>query len=106
MGARRTASWEFWRAPGADAASIKTEVFMMPATHWIEKDGSFVNSGRWAQWKEQVLPPQGDARHDHWILAELFDRVKAMYRQSGGKFPEAINAMTLDYADVRKPALE
>jgi formate dehydrogenase major subunit len=101
-----TTSSEFWRAPGADPASIKTEVFMLPATHWIEKDGSFVNSGRWAQWKEQVLPPQGDSRHDHWILAELFDRVKALYRQSGGKFPDPIMAMTLDYADARKPTLE
>ena len=45
---------------------------MVPTTHWIEKDGSFVNSGRWSQWKEQVLPPRGEARHDHWILAELF----------------------------------
>src|SRR5438094_1961342 len=43
-----TTSSEFLRAPGADAASIKTEVFLLPATHWIEKDGSFVNSGRWS----------------------------------------------------------
>ena len=25
---------------------------MLPATHWIEKDGSFTNSGRWMQWKD------------------------------------------------------
>ena len=47
-----TTSSEFWRRPGADPKSIQTEVFMIPATHWIEKDGSFVNSGRWMQWKE------------------------------------------------------
>src|SRR5439155_868127 len=52
-----TTSSEFWRAPGMEPAKINTEVFMLPATHWIEKDGSFVNSGRWAQWKDQVLPP-------------------------------------------------
>ena len=102
-----TTSSEFWRAPGTDSASIQTEVFMLPTTHWIEKDGSFVNSGRWMQWKEQVLPPEGEARHDHWILAELFDRVKTLYRQQGGKFPDAINAMTLDwYKDPKKPELD
>jgi formate dehydrogenase major subunit len=101
-----TTSSEFWHAPGLDAAKIKTEVFMLPTTHWIEKDGSFVNSGRWAQWKEAVLPPEGEARHDHWILADLFDRVKTLYRQQGGKFPDPIMAMTLDYADAKKPSFE
>lgn len=101
-----TTSSEFWRAPGTDPASIRTEVFMLPTTHWIEKDGSFVNSGRWMQWKEQAIPPEGEARHDHWILAELFDRVKTLYRQQGGKFPDAINAMTLDYKDPKKPELD
>jgi len=101
-----TTSSEFWRAPGMEPAKINTEVFMLPATHWIEKDGSFVNSGRWAQWKDQVLPPEGEARHDHWVFAEIFDRVKALYRQEGGKFPDPILAMTVDYADARKPTLD
>ena len=100
-----TTSSEFWRAPGMDPAKINTEVFMLPTTHWIEKDGSFVNSGRWSQWKEQVIPPEGEARHDHWIMADLFDRVKTLYRQSGGKFPDPILAMTLDYNDPKKPEL-
>jgi formate dehydrogenase major subunit len=102
-----TTSSEFWHAPGTDPASIKTEVFMLPTTHWIEKDGSFTNSGRWAQWKDQVIPPEGEARHDHWITAELFDRVKALYRQQGGKFPDPIMAMTTDrYKDPKKPELD
>src|SRR3989454_8855719 len=100
-----TTSSEFWRAPGMDPSKINTEVFMLPTTHWIEKDGSFTNSGRWAQWKEQVIPPEGEARHDHWIMADLFDRVKTLYRQSGGKFPDPILAMTLDYNDPKKPEL-
>src|SRR5437870_4834411 len=100
-----TTSSEFWRAPGMDPAKVQTEVFMLPTTHWIEKDGSCVNSGRWSQWKEQVIPPEGEARHDHWIMADLFDRVKTLYRQSGGKFPDPILAMTLDYNDPKKPEL-
>src|SRR3989440_2469505 len=107
MDALPTTSSEFWRRPGADPKSIQTEVFMVPTTHWIEKDGSFVNSGRWSQWKDQVLPPQGNARHDHWILADLFDRVKKLYQQSGGKFPDPIMALTVNqYADPTRPTLD
>ncbi|TMG31878.1 MAG: formate dehydrogenase-N subunit alpha [Chloroflexi bacterium] len=102
-----TTSSEFWHRPGADPKSIQTEVFMVPTTHWIEKDGSFVNSGRWSQWKDQVIPPQGNARHDHWVLADLFQRVKALYQQQGGKFPEPIMALTFNkYADPKKPTLD
>jgi formate dehydrogenase major subunit len=87
-------------------ASVQTEVFMLPTTHWIEKDGSFVNSGRWMQWKEQVIPPQGQSRHDHWITAELFARVKALYKKNGGKFPDPIMHLTMDYKDPLKPTLD
>jgi formate dehydrogenase major subunit len=106
MDAFATTSSEFWHAPGIDAGKVQTEVFMLPATHWIEKDGSFTNSGRWAQWKEQVLPPEGEARHDHWILAELFQRVRSLYEQQGGKYPAPILDLTFPYRDPRKPELD
>src|SRR4029450_7363406 len=61
---------QFWPPPGITAANVQTDVFMLPATHWIEKDGSFTNSGRWAQWKEQVLPPEGQSRHDQSVPAQ------------------------------------
>src|SRR4029077_8313064 len=100
-----TTSSEFWRRPGADPKSIQTEVFMIPSTHWIEKDGSFVNSGRWMQWKDAAIPPEG-ARHDHWVLADVFQRVKKLYAQQGGKFPAPLNAVTLNYKDPMKPELD
>lgn len=106
MDALPTTSSEFWRRPGANPKTIQTEVFMVPTTHWIEKDGSFVNSGRWSQWKEQAIPPQGQARHDHWILADLFQRVKKLYQERGGKFPAPLMALTLAYKDPRKPELD
>jgi len=101
-----TTSSEFWRRPGADPKTIATEVFLVPTTHWIEKDGSFVNSGRWAQWKDQVIAPEGDARHDHWILAELFQRLRKLYQLQGGKFAEPVLAATLAYKDPLKPELD
>ncbi len=101
-----TTSSEFWHAPGLDSSQIQTEVFLLPCTHWIEKDGSFVNSGRWMQWKDQVIPPEGEARHDHWILADLFQRVKALYQRDGGKLPDPVMRLTMDYKDPRKPELD
>jgi formate dehydrogenase major subunit len=101
-----TTSSEFWHAPGADPSKIDTEVFALPCTHWIEKDGSFTNSGRWSQWKDAVLPPEHESRHDHWILAELFLRVRELYRREGGAFPDPVMDMTFDYRDPAKPALD
>ncbi len=107
-----TTSSEFWRAPslkeatGKTAAEIETEVFMLPTTHWIEKEGSFVNSGRWMQWKDAVIKAEGESRDDHWILANLFDRVKKLYRSEGGKFPNPLYALTLNYGDPVSPKLD
>jgi formate dehydrogenase major subunit len=106
MDAFPTTSSEFWRAPGVDSSKVKTEVFVLPTSHWIEKDGSFTNSGRWLQWKDQVLPPEGEVRHDHWILADLFLRVRELYRRDGGALPEAVMDLTFPYRDPAKPALD
>jgi formate dehydrogenase major subunit len=106
MDAFPTTSSEFWHAPGADPSKIQTEVIALPATHWIEKDGSFVNSGRWMQWKDQVIAPEGAARHDHWILADLFMRVRELYRADGGQFPDQVMDLTLPYQDPAKPQLD
>src|SRR5205807_1710379 len=108
MDAFPTTSSEFWHGPGMDPAKVQTEVFLLPCTHWIEKDGSFVNSGRWMQWKDQVIPPQGEARHDHWILADLFHRIKGLYQHDPhvGKFPDPIMNLSMDYKDPLKPELD
>ena len=52
----QTASSTFWKAPGVESKDVQTEVFFLPTSHWIEKAGSFVNSGRWVQWKHEALP--------------------------------------------------
>ena len=41
---------------------VQTEVFMLPAANFAEKDGSFVNSARWIQWKWKAVDPPGDAQ--------------------------------------------
>ncbi len=98
-------SAEFWKAPGMDPASIDTEVLYLPTTHWIERDGSFTNSGRWAQWKEKAIDPPIGVRSDTWILSELFWRVKELYEEEGGAYHDPIRDLTWDYLNPREPTL-
>ena len=96
---------EFWKAPGIDPSEVKTEVLYLPTTHWIERDGSFTNSGRWAQWKEKAIDPPFGVRSDTWILSELFWRVKELYQQEGGVYDTPIQDLTWNYLNPREPTL-
>jgi len=99
---------EFWRAPGTSAdemRNIKTTVYRLPCAGFAEKDGSMTNSARWLQWKNTALPPPGDARLDQDIIAQIFLRVRDLYKKDGGKFPDPILNLTWPYIDPRHPAL-
>jgi formate dehydrogenase major subunit len=86
----------FWKAPGADPASIKTEVFFLPAAASVEKEGSITNSGRWMQWRYQGPAPLGNSRADGDIILELGEKIKALYEKNG-VFPEPIQNLKWDY---------
>jgi formate dehydrogenase major subunit len=99
---------EFWRAPGTTADEMKqiqTTVYRLPCAGFAEKDGVFVNSARWLQWKNAALPPPGDARLDQDILAQIFLRVRALYKAEGGAFPDAILQARWPYVRPEHPAL-
>ena len=84
---------EFWNAPGTtpeEMKSIQTTVYRLPCAGFAEKDGSFTNSARWLQWKNAALPPPGDCRLDQAILAQIFLKVRELYKKEGGKFPDPI----------------
>jgi formate dehydrogenase major subunit len=102
----QTTASEFWKAPGVDPADVQTEVLFLPATDWIGKDGSFVNSGRWVQWKHKALPPEGEARDDNWILANAMLRLQDLYGEEDGEFPDPVLSITMDYADPANPTAE
>jgi formate dehydrogenase major subunit len=98
----------FWESPGItkdDQTKIKTEVYRLPGAGFAEKDGTFVNSARWLQWKWAAVPPPGDARLDQEILARIFLGVKALYQKEGGKFPDAILNATWAYSNPNNPSL-
>ncbi len=104
----------FWKAktlagkdyPNArDAAHIQTEVFLLPASNFAEKDGAFVNSSRWLQWKEAALDPPGEAKRDQEILAALFLELRKLYERDGGANPAPLLNMSWDYAKPHSPQL-
>ena len=45
------------------------------------------NSARWLQWKNAAVPPPGQARLDQDIVAQIFLKVRELYKSEGGKFP-------------------
>jgi formate dehydrogenase major subunit len=99
---------EFWKSPGitpADMKSINTTVYRLACAGFAEKDGSMTNSARWLQWKNVALPPPGEARLDQDIVAQIFLKVRELYKKEGGKFPEPILNLTWPYVDPRHPAL-
>jgi formate dehydrogenase major subunit len=98
----------FWEAPGTTAeekTNIKTEVYRLPGAGFAEKDGTFVNSARWLQWKWAAVPPPGDAKLDQEILARIFLKVRELYQKEGGKFPDAILNASWAYANPNNPSL-
>jgi formate dehydrogenase major subunit len=99
---------EFWRAPGTspdEMKKIQTTVYRLPCAGFAEKDGNFVNSARWLQWKNVALPPPGQARLDQDIVAQIFLRVRELYRKDGGRFPDPILNLRWPYTLPANPAL-
>jgi len=99
---------EFWKSPGITAGEmqqIPTAVYRLPGAGFAEKDGTFVNSARWLQWKNAALPPPGQARLDQEILARIFLKVRELYQKEGGKFPDPILHATWSYIDPHNPSL-
>ena len=99
---------EFWRAPGTTPEQMKTintTVYRLPGAGFAEKDGTFVNSARWLQWKYAAVPPPGDAKVDQEILARIFLRVRELYQNEGGKFPDPILNLSWSYTTPQNPSL-
>jgi len=99
---------EFWRSPGIstdEMKKIQTTVYRLPCAGFAEKDGTFTNSARWLQWKNAALPMPGNSRLDQAIVAEIFLKVRDLYKKEGGKFPDPILKLTWGYTDPSNPSL-
>jgi formate dehydrogenase major subunit len=105
-----TETGRFWENHGefndVDTASIQTEVIQLPATCFAEDTGSLTNSGRWLQWHWAGGTAPGEAKSDVWIMAQLGQRLKALYQKEGGAFPDPIVNLTWNYKDPGDPTPE
>jgi formate dehydrogenase major subunit len=99
---------EFWKSPGItqdEMKQIKTTVYRLPCAGFAEKDGSFTNSARWVIWKNAAVPMPGEARLDQGIVAQIFLKVRDLYKKDGGKFPDPILNLTWNFTDPNNPVL-
>jgi len=102
-----TETSRFWENHGeyndVDSASIQTEVYQLPSSCFAEDEGALVNSGRWLQWHWPAQNLPGEAKHDTWIMAQIYLRLKKLYQEEGGPFPDAILNLHWPYADPESP---
>ncbi len=99
---------EFWRSPGIsqdEMKQIQTTVYRLPCAGFAEKDGSFTNSARWLLWKNAAVPTPGDCRLDQAIVAQIFLKVRELYKKESGKFPDPILKLSWNYTDPNSPSL-
>lgn len=89
----------FWQRPGADPAAIDTEVFLLPVTTFLEKEGTVTHSGRLLQYRWKAVDGPGDVRQESFILDRLVKRVKALYATSADPKDAPIKALTWNYPD-------
>ena len=90
-----------WHRPGVDPKKVKTEVFLLPSAHRLEKEGSVTNSGRWLLWHYKAVEPAFEAKPFGYMFCGFMSRLKELYAKEGGKLPEAVT--WLDYPEKYDP---
>ncbi len=93
----------FWRdAPEIESgevapADIATEVFFLPGASHVEKKGTFTNTQRLLQWREQAVEPTGDCRSELWFMYHLGRLVREKLAGSSAERDRAVLELTWDY---------
>lgn len=105
-----TETSEFWRNAGelndVDSSQIQTEVFRLPTSCFAEEDGTLVNSGRWLQWHWKATEPPGQAKTDIEIMALLYQRIRQLYEDEGGTYPDPIVNLYWPYVNPNYPTAD
>ena len=100
-----TETASFWKgSPEVQSGELRpedipTEVFLMPAATHVEKEGSFTNTSRLVQWRDQALEAPGDARSELWFMHHLAKRIKARYAHSTSERDWPIRHLAWDYPE-------
>lgn len=82
-----------WRRPGVDPKDVKTEVFLLPSAHRVEKEGTVTNSGRWLLWHYKAIEPAGEAKTFGEMFVRMMNILKDKYAKEGGALPEAVTKL-------------
>jgi formate dehydrogenase major subunit len=76
---------------------IATEVFFLPGATHVEKKGTFTNTQRLLQWREQAVEPRGDCRSELWFMYHLGRRVREKLAGSTDARDRTVLELTWDY---------
>lgn len=93
----------FWRdSPEVETGEIvpqecATEVFLMPAASHVEKEGTFTQTQRMLQWREQAVEPAGDRRSELWFFYHLGRLVREKLAGSTAPRDRAVLDLAWDY---------
>ena len=90
----------FWRRPGVDPKSISTEVLLLPAAFFMEKNGTISNSGGMVQWRHAAVKPPGQAKPDGEIVDLVFRRVRELVKESNDPKDEVIIQASWSYTSA------
>src|SRR5699024_4761665 len=81
---------------------IGTEMFYLPAANHTEKAGSFTQTQRMVQWRDQAVQPPGDAGSGLELLYEIVPPGRGQLRGSTDPRDRPILDLTWDYATTEQ----
>jgi formate dehydrogenase major subunit len=90
----------FWNRPDVDPKSVSTEVLLLPAAFFMEKNGTITNSGGMVQWRHAAVKPPGEAKPDGEIVDLIFRRVRDQIKDSTDAKDEIIRKSFWTYTSA------
>jgi formate dehydrogenase major subunit len=90
----------FWQRPGVDPRTIQTEVILLPAAFFMEKQGTITNSGAMVQWRHDAVKPPGDAKPDGEICDLVVRRVRELVKDSAEPRDEIVRKAFWTYTSA------
>ncbi len=93
----------FWRdSPEVETGEIvpeecRTEVFLLPAASHVEKEGTFTQTQRMLQWREQAVEPKDDCRSELWFFYHLGRMLRERLASSDDPRDAGLRSLTWDY---------
>jgi formate dehydrogenase major subunit len=90
----------FWHRAGVDPKSISTEVLLLPAAFFMEKNGTITNSGGMIQWRHAAVKPPGEAKPDGEIVDLVFRRVRESVQDSSDPKDDIIKKASWSYSSA------